>query len=118
VAGYSEGGFCAANMALRFRRRYGFAGVLSGYFKPADNQLVRPLRQVSPFGGSARLRRENTPLDTLPGLPRSAVLPRFWLGAGADNPVDVASVQAFWRELAPRQPQAPVVLTRGGPRSR
>ena len=30
VAGYSEGGFCAANMALQFRYRYGFAGVLSG----------------------------------------------------------------------------------------
>jgi enterochelin esterase-like enzyme len=114
VAGYSEGGFCAANMALRFRHRYGFAGVLSGYFKPADNQLVRPLRQVSPFGGSTRLRLENTPLYTLPRLPGSAAIPRFWLGAGVDNPVDVASVQAFWRELAPRQPQVPLVLTRDG----
>jgi hypothetical protein len=28
--------------------------------------------------------------------------------------VDVASVQAFWRELAPRQPQVPLVLTRDG----
>ena len=26
VAGYSEGGFCAANMALRFPGKYGFAG--------------------------------------------------------------------------------------------
>ena len=26
VAGYSEGGFCAANMALRYPHRYGFAG--------------------------------------------------------------------------------------------
>src|SRR5256886_11378141 len=29
VAGYSEGGFCAANMALRYPHRYGFAGVRS-----------------------------------------------------------------------------------------
>ena len=114
VAGYSEGGFCAANMALRFRDRYGFAGVLSGYFKPAANQLLRPLRQVSPFGRSTLLRLENTPLYALPRLPRSAVIPRFWLGAGANDPVDVASVQAFWRELAPRQPHAPLVLTRNG----
>jgi hypothetical protein len=27
---------------------------------------------------------------------------------------DVPSVQAFWRELAPRQPQVPLVLTRNG----
>ena len=63
VAGYSEGGFCAANMALRFPGKYGFAGVMSGYFKPDNNQLEFPLRQVSPFGGNRKLARENTPLD-------------------------------------------------------
>ena len=57
VAGYSEGGFCAANMALRYPHRYGFAGVLSGYFAPADNQLAGG-RLVSPFGGNARLREQ------------------------------------------------------------
>jgi hypothetical protein len=29
VAGYSEGGFCAAELGLRFGRDYGYAGVLS-----------------------------------------------------------------------------------------
>ena len=29
VAGYSEGGFCAANMALRYPHRYGSAAVLT-----------------------------------------------------------------------------------------
>jgi enterochelin esterase-like enzyme len=114
VAGYSEGGFCAANMALRFPQRYGFAGVLSGYFKPMNNQLLHPLRQVSPFGRSTRLREENTPLDELARLPLPAAIPRFWLGAGADNPVDVASAEAFWRELVSRQPKVPMVLTPGG----
>src|SRR5215469_866017 len=51
VAGYSEGGFCAANMALRYPHRYGFAGVLSGYFAPLDNQAAGPGLPVSPFGG-------------------------------------------------------------------
>src|SRR5439155_500945 len=46
VAGYSEGGFCAANMALRYPDRYGFAGVLSGYFTPLDNQLAGTGRPV------------------------------------------------------------------------
>ena len=70
VAGYSEGGFCAANMALQFRSRYGAAGVMSGYFRPFDNQLAHPGRLVDPFGGSLTLRQQNTPLDELQTLPR------------------------------------------------
>src|SRR6266702_8105678 len=59
IAGYSEGGFCAANMALRYPHQYGFAGVLSGYFTPLDNQLAGTSRPVSPFGGDARLQEQN-----------------------------------------------------------
>ena len=114
VAGYSEGGFCAANMGLRLRHRFGFAGVLSGYFRPSRNQLGHPLRQVSPFGRSTALRKENTPLDALLTLPADAVIPGFWLGAGADDAQDVASAETFWRELADRQPQVPLVITPGG----
>jgi enterochelin esterase-like enzyme len=114
VAGYSEGGFCAANMGLRLRHRYGFAGVLSGYFRPSRNQFGHPLRQVSPFGRSTALRKENTPLDALLTLPADAVIPRFWLGAGADDAQDVASAETFWRELVDRQPQVPLVITPGG----
>jgi hypothetical protein len=89
VAGYSEGGFCAANMG-------------------------HPVHQVSPFGRSAALRKKNTPLDTLLTLPADAVIPRFWLGAGADNAQDVANAELFWRELVNRQPQVPLVITPGG----
>jgi len=113
VAGYSEGGFCAANMALRYPHQYGFAGVLSGYFTPLDNQLAGTGRPVSPFGGDARLRDENTPLDELPNLPAATVIPRFWLAAGATDGQDVLSAQRFWQELRPRQPGAPLTLTPG-----
>jgi enterochelin esterase-like enzyme len=114
IAGYSEGGFCAANMALRLRHRYGFAGVLSGYFRPSDNQLGHPLQRVSPFGRSMRLRRQNTPLDALLKLPADVVMPKFWLGAGADDAQDVTNAELFWRELVGRQPQLPLVITPGG----
>jgi enterochelin esterase-like enzyme len=114
VAGYSEGGFCAANMALRLRTRFGFAGVLSGYFRPANNHLSHFSRPVSPFGRSLTLREQNTPLAELRTLRAGAVIPRFWLGTGASNPVDVANAEAFWRELRPRQPTAPLSLTPGG----
>jgi enterochelin esterase-like enzyme len=113
VAGYSEGGFCAANMALRYPHRYGFAGVLSGYFTPLDNQLAGTGRPVSPFGGDTRLRDENTPLDELPNLPAATVIPRFWLAAGATDGQDVLSAERFWQELRPRQPGAPLTLTPG-----
>jgi enterochelin esterase-like enzyme len=114
VAGYSEGGYCAANMALRLPWRYGFAGVLSGYFKPLDNQLARPIRQVNPFGGNRRLQALNTPLDEIGTLPTSTLIPRFWLGAGLGNPVDVANAEIFRQELLLRQADVPLTLTAGG----
>jgi enterochelin esterase-like enzyme len=114
VAGYSAGGFCAANLALRFRRDYGFAGVLSGYFSPFDNQLAHPVRQVSPLGGSPRRRRDNTPLDEVRQLPAGAVIPRFWLGAGAADRLDVADAEFFCQELQLRQADVPLTITPGG----
>jgi len=113
VAGYSEGGFCAANMALRYPHSYGFAGVLSGYFTPEDNQLAGG-RLVSPFGGNGRLREQNTPLDEIRVLPLAAVIPRFWLGAGTADRPDVAGTEAFWQDLRLRQQDVTLTLTPGG----
>jgi pimeloyl-ACP methyl ester carboxylesterase len=114
VAGYSEGGFCAANMALRYPRDYGFAGVISGYFTPMDNRLGGFGRPVSPFAGDSRLREQNTPLDEIRRLPAAVSIPRFWLGAGAGSRQDVADTERFWRQLRRRQADAPLTLTRGG----
>src|SRR6266566_1673691 len=114
VAGYSEGGFCAANMALRYPHRYGFAAALSGYFAPYDNQLAGPHRLVSPFGGNHRLREENTPLEEIAKLPAGLAIPRFWLGAGAADRQDVANAEAFWQELRRHQAYVPLTLTAGG----
>ncbi len=114
VAGYSEGGFCAANMALRFPAKYGFAGVLSGYFKPFKNQLEFPLRQVSPFGGNRKLAGQNTPLDEIRKLRVGTPIPQFWLGAGTGNKLDVTNAEVFWQELSLRQASVPLILTRGG----
>jgi enterochelin esterase-like enzyme len=113
VAGYSEGGFCAANMALRYPDRYGFAGVLSGYFKPSGNQLADPSRLVSPFNGNIRLEEQNTPLDEIQELPAAAVIPRFWLASGAADQQGVADAEGFWQELRVRQPDVPLTLTPG-----
>jgi enterochelin esterase-like enzyme len=113
VAGYSEGGFCAANMALRFRYRYGAAASLSGYFIPYKNKLANPARAVSPFGNNAKLRTENTPVDEVRALRPGARLPQFWLGAGKGDNLDVANAQYFWQELQLHQASVPLVLTSG-----
>jgi enterochelin esterase-like enzyme len=113
VAGYSEGGFCAANMALRFRYRYGAAASLSGYFTPYRNKLANPARAVSPFGNNAKLRAQNTPVDEVRTLAPGAKLPQFWLGAGRGNNLDVANADFFWQELQLHQASVPLVLTPG-----
>ena len=113
VAGYSEGGFCAANMALHFRYRYGAAASLSGYFAPYNNTLANPARTVSAFGNNAKLQAENTPVDEVRGLAPGARLPQFWLGAGRGNNLDVANAQYFWQELQLHQASVPLVLTPG-----
>jgi S-formylglutathione hydrolase FrmB len=113
IAGYSEGGFCAANLGLRQGRVFSFAGVLSGYFAPSDNQLADPRRLVSPFA-SAGQRRQNTPIDELRPLPAGQPVAQFWIGAGGSDGGDVHASQVFRQLLQLRQPQVPLRLVPGG----
>ena len=114
VAGYSEGGFCAANMALQNRYRYGFAASISGYFAPYLNKLANPPRLVDPFGGNRLLRAENTPVREVRALAPGAQMPQFWLGAGRGSSVDVANAEYFAQELQLHQANVPLDLTPGG----
>jgi enterochelin esterase-like enzyme len=113
VAGYSEGGFCAANLGLRQGRVFSFAGVLSGYFAPSDNQLEDPHRLVSPFA-SREQRRQNTPIDELQPLPARQLVAQFWIGAGGSDGSDVHASQVFRQLLQLREPQVPLRLVPGG----
>jgi enterochelin esterase-like enzyme len=114
VAGFSEGGFCAVNMALRYRYRYGFAASLSGYFSPMLNKLTNPNRLVDPFGGNKQLLAENTPIDEVRALAPGALLPYFWLGAGQGDQSDVNSAEYFAQLLQLHQASVPVDITPGG----
>jgi hypothetical protein len=87
---------------------------MSGYFAPFGNQLENPLRRVSPFGGSRRLRKENKPGQEVRKLRAGAVIPRFWLGAGTSEKQDVANAEFCWQELQLRQADVPLALTPGG----
>ena len=114
IAGYSEGGYCAANLALRYPDRYGYAGVLSGYFTPGNVRLGHPAGMVDPFRGNSALRRENSPLDRLSTLPLAVRIPRFWLGAGSYDHRDVDAAQAFQRQVLTRQPNVVLDIEQGG----
>ncbi len=113
IAGYSEGGYCAANLGLQYGGRFGLVGVLSGYFQPIDNRTGDPPRYVKPFGHDKRLRLANTPTAELLALPGDAKIPKFWIGTGTDRE-DVQAAQQFRQLLQLRQPLVQLRLVQGG----
>lgn len=114
IAGYSEGGFCAANLALVYRLRYGAAGVMSGYFSPSDDQLGNPVHTVNPFGRNLHTRRTNTPRLRITRLPVSARIPQFWLGVGGKDLSGLRAARQFQRLVLARQPGVQLIVVPGG----
>jgi enterochelin esterase-like enzyme len=114
IAGYSEGGFCAANFGLQHGRIYSYAGVLSGYFRPSDNQFAHPVRMISAFA-SARQARQNTPLDLVRSRRARQPIAQFWMGTGGGDGGDLRSSEVFQQLLQLRQPDVMLkVAARGG----
>jgi enterochelin esterase-like enzyme len=112
VAGYSEGGFCAANLSIRHPLRFGFAGVVSGYFQPLGEN--REPGRVDPFHGNKALRMQNTPTYDLRTAPRNAVVPEFWLAAGSHDTQDVQAARYFLQLMLERHPDTQMRLIPGG----
>jgi enterochelin esterase-like enzyme len=71
AAGWSTGGFCAAKLALRHPAEFGAAISYGGYFDSETDHTTGDL-----FGGSAQLRRDNSPLLLIqrPGLRQTHLL--------------------------------------------
>jgi enterochelin esterase-like enzyme len=120
VAGYSEGGYCAANIALQDPKGYGAAGVLSGYFAPIRSQVPagnkpggRPL-QVDVFLGHPGLQLINTPRAYVTRVPINDVLPAFWLAAGAQDKQDVIAAENFRLLLHTRVANVPFMMVPDG----
>jgi enterochelin esterase-like enzyme len=90
IAGYSSGGYCAANLAMRHRAAFGAAGVMDGYYRPQDGPAAAAL------GGSPTAEAANDPISLAGALPLGASpLPAFWLSAGTGNAADIAGARAF-----------------------
>jgi enterochelin esterase-like enzyme len=114
IAGYSEGGFCAANLGLQYGSLFGYSGILSGYFTPDDNQLGNPPRLVNPFGPDTAARRENTPDDLISALPPGTKIPQFWIGVGSGDAGDLKSAEVFEQLVQIRQPGITLKIVPGG----
>lgn len=112
IGGYSEGGFCAANLALRHPLRFGFGAVASGYFQPF--RYNRTPARVDPFHGNQALRLQNTPSYELRTAPPDAVIPQLWLAAGSHDKADVQGARYFLQLMLERHPDTQMRLISGG----
>jgi enterochelin esterase-like enzyme len=79
LMGYSTGGYCAVDLALRHPKRFSSAVSLDGYFAPAVDATTGDL-----FHKDAALRRSYTPAQTI-GDRREVPL-RFYLIVGDAEP--------------------------------
>jgi pimeloyl-ACP methyl ester carboxylesterase len=86
--GYSTGGFCAVNLAMRHPTRYSAAASLSGYFHAITDKTTGDL-----YRGSAAARDENSPLWRLKSLPIPPIA--VYLAAAMDDRVAYSDVQDF-----------------------
>ena len=116
VAGLSAGGFCAANLALQYPARYGYAGVMSGYFAPVENIVPAgnrpgaPMVYRPPFPGNPALRQKNTPDIYITRLPPGMLIPQYFLAVGAQDAQDVQAAESFRQEVQLYQANVPLVL--------
>ena len=120
IAGYSEGGYCTANIALQLPQDYGAAGVMSGYFAPISSQVPRGNKPGAPpekayvFHNQPALRLRNTPQSYVTQVPVNEQLPAFWLAAGAEDRPDVEAALQFRSLLETRVANVPMVIIPGG----
>jgi pimeloyl-ACP methyl ester carboxylesterase len=116
IAGYSEGGYCAANIALQHPNLFGYAGSLSGYFAPIESQVPlhgKPV-DVFDFAHNKRLLLLNSPDEYVMRVPTSVSVPQFFLAAGAADEGDVQAAELFKQELVLRDADVPLVIIQGG----
>lgn len=118
IFGFSTGGFCAANLALRHPDRYAAAVSFSGYYTAITDRTTGDL-----YRGDSHLRDENSPLWRVTRLPvpslalylacarddRSGFAQLQAMAAAARSPLRVTTAYAptgghtgeVWRALAP-----------------
>jgi hypothetical protein len=108
AAGYSSGGYCAANLALRHRGSFGAAAIIEGYFRAADGPAAAALNHSQP------LEAANSPLYLAERLTaNSGPIPAFWVAGGTNDKSDYRPATVFAAALD-RIQQVPFVKLNAG----
>jgi hypothetical protein len=94
LSGYSSGGFCSANLALRHPSSFGAAAVIEGYFQAAEGPAGTAL------DGNQALETANSPLYLAERLtPGDGPVPAFWVAAGTNDTSDYKPATVFTAAL-------------------
>lgn len=109
LAGLSEGGYCAVDLALRHPDLFAGAASLDGYYAP----MTRGGLGWRLFGGDRRAQAAATPLLTVQSWPTRSRAPALWLMAGDADARDLTQARTF-AGAAARVAQVRVVIVRGG----
>jgi len=107
IGGLSDGGFCAANLALRHPGDYGAVASMDGFYSSQADLAV--LGKI--FGSDAAALSANDP--TMLALEERAPLPRFWIMSGTGNSVDTLAATYFVQAITTRE-QVEDVIVPGG----
>ena len=108
AAGYSSGGYCAANLALRHPGSFGAAAVIDGYFRAADGPAGAAPEQ-QPVPGS----RQQPAVPGREAHRGSGPVPAFWVAAGANDKADYQPATVFAAAIN-RVQQVPFVKLNAG----
>jgi enterochelin esterase-like enzyme len=106
AGGYSSGGYCAANLAVRHPDLFGAAFAEDGYFDPAAGPAATLL------GPDPAVLAANNPIRQLSRVRWGELVPAFWVAAGSDGP-DHKQAEALVHALAGIE-QVPFVNEPGG----
>ncbi|MDI2127265.1 alpha/beta hydrolase [Yinghuangia seranimata] len=107
IMGYSTGGFCAANLAIRYPDRFGAAASLSGYYKAITDMTTGDL-----YKGDEQARKDNSPIVTI-DRPRERPL-RMYLFAARGEGHAVRDMQKFALKFRAPNEVTTVVAQSGG----
>jgi enterochelin esterase-like enzyme len=121
IAGYSEGAYCAVNIALQHGSQFGYAGSLSGYFAPSSSQVPAggrpggtPVSVANIFARYPKLAALNTPYKYVEQAPITARIPAFWLAVGQDDRSYLSMARVFQQYAMTRMTDVPLVVIQGG----
>ncbi|MDQ1651304.1 MAG: hypothetical protein QOI35_504 [Cryptosporangiaceae bacterium] len=107
LMGYSTGGFCATNLALRHAKEFSAAVSLSGNYTPYVDTTTGDV-----FHGDRSARAANTPLDT---ITQDRTCPQsFYLFASRGDPVGYRDLKKFTPKVQKPDAATVVMLDAGG----